>query len=214
MFTGIVEEIGTIISALKGARSASLIIKAALVCEDIKLGDSIAVNGVCLTAKDFGPNTFSADVMNETIERSGLGALSVGSRVNLERAMMANGRFGGHIVSGHIDGIGRILKKENDGNAVWITVTAPESIMKYIVEKGSIAIDGVSLTIAKVSKNSFAVSVIPHTGTATILLDKRPGDSVNLENDIVGKYIERFCQINKKRDGGITYEFLAETGFN
>ena len=214
MFTGIVEEVGTIRSAMKGARSGRLVINAALICEDMKLGDSVAVNGVCLTVTDFGPDAFSADVMNETLKRSSLGALKGGSRVNLERAMAANSRFGGHIVSGHIDGLGQIIKKEKDDNAVWLTVSAPESIMKYIVEKGSAAIDGVSLTIAKVKAESFSVSVIPHTGTATILLDKRPGDTVNLENDIIGKYIERFCQIDKKRDSRITYEFLAENGYN
>lgn len=217
MFTGIIEEIGTIVSVQKGARSARLTIKAEVIFNDMKLGDSIAVNGVCLTVTEFGRNTFSADVMNETLSRSGLGTLSVGSRVNLERAMQANGRFGGHIVTGHIDGIGEIMKKERDDNAFWLTVSAPDEIMKYIVEKGSITIDGVSLTVARVSEQHFAVSIIPHTGKSTILLDKRQGATVNLEIDIIGKYIERFLyaqQTNDKTKSNLTYEFLTNAGFN
>ena len=217
MFTGIIEEIGTITVVQKGAKSARLTIKADIIIEDMKQGDSIAVNGVCLTVTDFDQDTFSADVMNETLSRSGLGRLCAGSRVNLERAMLANGRFGGHIVSGHIDGTGEIFRKERDDNAVWLTVSAPDDIMKYIVEKGSVTIDGVSLTVARVSEQHFAVSIIPHTGRATILLDKKPGDTVNLEIDIIGKYIERFISAQQKNDTAksrITYEFLADAGFN
>ena len=217
MFTGIIEEIGTITAVQKGAKSARLTIKADMIFEDMKLGDSIAVNGVCLTVTDFNQNTFSADVMNETLSRSGLGRLSAGSSVNLERAMQANGRFGGHIVSGHIDGTGEIIRKARDDNAVWLTVSAPEHIMKYIVEKGSVTIDGVSLTVARAEKQHLAVSIIPHTGKATILLDKRPGETVNLEIDIIGKYIERFLSalpVKDKATSNITYEFLANAGFN
>jgi len=217
MFTGIIEEIGTIVSVQKGAKSARLTIRAEIIFEDMKLGDSIAVNGVCLTVTDFCQNAFSADVMNETLSRSGLGRLSVDGKVNLERAMQANGRFGGHIVSGHIDGTGEITKKERDDNAVWLTVSASEKIMRYIVEKGSITVDGVSLTVARALGKHFAVSVIPHTGKATILLDKRPGDTVNLEIDIIGKYIERFLSsrpANDKEKSKITHEFLASAGFN
>jgi riboflavin synthase len=216
MFTGIIEEIGTVASVQKGARSARLTIKADVVFDDIKLGDSIAVNGVCLTVTDFNANTFRADVMNETISRSNLGRLSVGSRVNLERAMQANGRFGGHIVSGHIDGTGEIIRQERDDNAMWLTVSAAEELLIYIIEKGSVAIDGVSLTVARVSDKHFAVSIIPHTGKATILLDKRSGDTVNLELDIIGKYIARFLsvqQANDKPKSNITHEFLANAGF-
>ena len=217
MFTGIIEEIGTIASIQKGAKSARLTIRGQIIFEDMKIGDSIAVNGVCLTVTDFGRNEFHADVMNETLSRSGLGALITGSRVNLERAMRADGRFGGHIVSGHIDGTGRIVKKERDDNAVRITVFAPEKIMKYVVEKGSVTIDGISLTVAGESENHFTVSVIPHTGKATILLEKNAGDNVNLETDIVGKYIERFMSFKQKDDNtnsNITYEFLEKAGFN
>lgn len=217
MFTGIVEETGTIMSVQKGERSARLSIRAEIIFEDMKPGDSVAVNGVCLTVTDFSQDMFSADVMNETLSRSGLGSLSAGSRVNLERAMPANGRFGGHIVSGHIDGTGKIVKKERDDNAVWITVSATANIMKYIVEKGSIVIDGISLTVARAFEESFAVSIIPHTGKATTLLDKRPGDLVNLENDIIGKYIEQFLgaqQTDDKAESNITLEFLTNAGFN
>ncbi|MPM15053.1 Riboflavin synthase [bioreactor metagenome] len=217
MFTGIIEEIGTITAVQKGAKSVRLTIKADVIFDDMKLGDSIAVNGVCVTVTDFNQNTFSADVMNETLSRSGLGQLSVGSRVNLERAMQASGRFGGHIVSGHIDGTGEIIRKERDDNAVWLTVTAPKELMKYIVEKGSVTIDGVSLTVARSAEQYFAVSIIPHTGKATILLDKKPGDTVNVEIDIIGKYIERFLSAqpaNNMNKSKITYEFLANAGFN
>lgn len=217
MFTGIIEEIGTINAVQKGAKSVRLTIKADVIFDDMKLGDSIAVNGVCVTVTDFNPNTFSADVMNETLSRSGLGQLSVGSRVNLERAMQASGRFGGHIVSGHIDGTGEIIRKERDDNAVWLTVTAPKELMNYIVEKGSVTIDGVSLTVARSAEQYFAVSIIPHTGKATILLDKKPGDTVNVEIDIIGKYIERFLSAqpaNNMNKSKITYEFLANAGFN
>lgn len=216
IFTGIIEEIGKISSIQKGARSARLTIQSKLIFDDLKTGDSVAVNGVCLTAASLSHTEFSADVMNETLSRSNLGALSVGSRVNLERAMMSGGRFGGHIVSGHIDGTGQITKTERDDNAVWITISAAPDIMKYIVKKGSITIDGISLTVAKVDEKSFAVSVIPHTGKATTLLDKTPGQAVNLENDVVGKYIERFLSIREKDENpksGITMEFLANAGF-
>lgn len=216
MFTGIIEEIGTIVSVKKGAHSSRLSINAEQIFEDTKVGDSIAVSGVCLTVAELGRNVFSADVMNETLRRSGLGELVVGGRVNLERAMQLNGRFGGHIVSGHIDGTGQIVKKERDDNAVWVTVSAQESIMKYIVEKGSIAIDGISLTVARVTQESFAVSLIPHTGKNTTLLDKKPGETVNLENDIVGKYIERFMGVHNldvRPQSNITLDFLANAGF-
>jgi len=151
------------------------------------------------------------------MRRSSLGSLKSGSKVNLERAMPANGRFGGHIVSGHIDGVGKIAHIEKDDNAVWYAINAPQSIMRYIVEKGSIAIDGISLTIAKVENDSFQVSIIPHTLKETILSDKGVGDIVNLENDIVGKYIEKFVALNKETDkcskSGISMEFLAGNGF-
>jgi len=216
MFTGIVEEMGTIAGIQKGTKSAVLTIQAQKVFSDIHIGDSIALNGVCLTVTSFSGNTYTADVMNETLRRSSLGSLTIGSKVNLERAMAANGRFGGHIVSGHIDGTGTITKVEKDDNAIWYTIAAEESLMKYIVEKGSIAIDGISLTVAKRSDMDFAISMIPHTAKETVLSQKKPGDIVNLENDIVGKYIEQLMHYEKKeekKESRLTKEFLLQAGF-
>lgn len=212
MFTGIVEEIGRIENIKKGTKSSVLTIKGKLVLEGIQLGDSIAVNGVCLTVTSFTAKAFTADVMHETLNRSSFLNLKVGNEVNLERAMSANGRFGGHIVSGHIDGTGKIVKIQKDDNAVWYTIKADEPIMKYIVEKGSIAIDGISLTVATLHKDSFSVSVIPHTVSQTILSLKGVGDMVNLENDVIGKYIERLLSFDQKKNN-ITKEFLYVNGF-
>ena len=191
MFTGIIEEVGVIKNIKMGAKSAVITIQANKVMEDIHLGDSIAMNGVCLTVTSFDKNSYSVDVMHETLRRTNLGALKGGSRVNLERAMAADGRFGGHIVAGHVDGTGVITSMKQDDNAVWIDIETDASVLKYIVEKGSITIDGISLTVAQVDSRSFAVSVIPHTGMHTTLLEKKPGDSVNLETDMIGKYVEK-----------------------
>ena len=191
MFTGIVEEKGSIKSITHGAKSAVLYIKAERIMSDVKIGDSIAVNGVCLTATRIMPDGFTADVMAETLRRSSLGSLKAGSHVNLERAMAADGRFGGHIVSGHIDGTGTIREFRREDNAIWVTVACDSGLLRYIVEKGSIAIDGISLTVASVSDDSFKVSIIPHTASETILIEKKPGDLVNLENDIIGKYVDK-----------------------
>lgn len=215
MFTGIIEEIGEMVRMEAASTSGKIELKADKVLEDTKIGDSIAVNGVCLTVIRLKGDGFVADVMPETLKRSNLGQLSPGSRVNLERAMAMNGRFGGHIVSGHIDGTGTIEKVWREQNAVWYTVRTPGELMRYIVEKGSIAIDGTSLTVAKVTKESFSVSIIPHTLGETILGQKKAGDVVNLENDIIGKYVERFMQPKdqEKTGGGITKEFLFQVGF-
>ena len=212
MFTGIVEEIGTVKKIARGQK-AYLEIQADKIFSDIHIGDSIAVNGVCLTVTSFSGKIFTADVMNETFSRSSLGSLKTGSHVNLERAMSANGRFGGHIVSGHIDGTGKITNIKKDGNAVWYKISADENIIKYTVEKGSIAIDGISLTVARVERDNFSVSIIPHTSEETILSEKQLGDTVNLENDIIGKYVERFLNFNKTGKSNITRDFLAEYGF-
>ena len=195
----------------RGARSAVLHLRARTVLEDLELGDSVAVNGVCLTVTALRPGGFSADVMHETLDRSALSELRPGSAVNLERAMAANGRFGGHIVSGHIDGTGTISSFRREDNAVWVTVATPANLLRYIVEKGSVAIDGVSLTVAAVTGRDFSVSLIPHTGAQTILLQKRVVDQVNLECDIIGKYVEKLLQPHKETN--ITMEFLAEHGF-
>ena len=194
MFTGIVEEKGTVGHISLAGISGSIAIKARKVLEGTRIGDSIAVNGVCLTVVSLRPDGFTADVMAETIRRTSLGSCQPGDPVNLERAMAADGRFGGHIVAGHIDGVGTIRSAVPEGNAVWITIEAPPQILRYIVEKGSIAIDGISLTVAYVDESVFKVSVIPHTAAETTLLSKKAGDIVNLENDIVGKYIEKLMR--------------------
>ncbi len=223
MFTGIIEEKGTVSKIMKTASQAVLTIKAQKIMEDIHKGDSIAVNGICLTVISFSKNEFRADVMHETLNRTALKMLKPGSSVNLERAMAAGGRFGGHIVSGHIDGTGKITDIKEDSLAVWYTIEAQPGILRYIVEKGSIAVDGISLTVAKVNQTTFSVSTIPHTRNVTTLGDRRPGDLVNLENDIVGKYVEKFmCEknthettrdINEKKTHGITREKLARYGY-
>lgn len=212
MFTGIIEEIGHIKFIKKGTKSEILRISANTVLNGSKIGDSICVNGVCLTITSMGHDTFDADVMHETLNRSNLSELMTGSCVNLERAMANDGRFGGHIVSGHIDGCGVIDDIRKDDNAYWYRIRAPKEIMKYIVMKGSITIDGISLTVADVTNDSFSVSIIPHTRANTIFRKKRRGDKVNLENDIIGKYVEKF--INKTKDSGVTYETLTKYGFN
>ncbi len=212
MFTGIIEEIGTILAIKKGTRSAVLTVKAEKIMKDIHIGDSIAVNGVCLTVISFENGQFDADIMPETLNRSSLGQLKSGSHVNLERAMATDGRFGGHIVAGHIDGTGTIHEIKKDDNAVWYTINAEDKIMRYIIEKGSVAIDGISLTVAQTFKNYFKVSIIPHTMQKTVLEEKKKGDIVNLENDCVGKYVEHLLGLEKKT-GGITVNFLRENGF-
>ncbi len=223
MFTGIIEEKGMISRIMKTASQAILTIKAKKVMEDIHIGDSIAVNGICLTVTSFSANEFQADVMHETLDRTSLKMLKPGSSVNLERAMAAGGRFGGHMVSGHIDGTGRITDIKEDSLAIWYTIETSPEILHYIVEKGSIAIDGISLTVAKVTQTTFAVSTIPHTRVVTTLGERRAGDLVNLENDIVGKYVEKFIyekntheimkENSEKKTRGITREKLAQYGY-
>ena len=215
MFTGIVEELGQVKALSLRGNSGTLTVKAKKVLEGTKIGDSIAVNGVCLTVTNMKNNEFSADVMAETVRRSSLGALRDGSYVNLERAMAADGRFGGHIVSGHIDGTGQIESMRREENAVWVTIACTDKILDLIVEKGSICIDGISLTVAAVTKRNFSVSVIPHTGEETTLLKKKAGDPVNLENDIVGKYIQKFVDIGRNsgadREKCLTMKMPRET---
>lgn len=214
MFTGLIEEVGTLRAVRRGAHSAVLSIGAETVLSGLKTGDSVAVNGVCLTVTAQDSGGFTADVMHETLNRSSLGALAPGSPVNLERAMAADSRFGGHIVSGHIDGTGTIRALRRDDNAVWYTVSAAPSLLKYIVEKGSIAIDGISLTVAAVDDASFSVSIIPHTAASTILGTKRPGDTVNLETDLIGKYVEKLLTFrDQPASGGLTLEILRQNGF-
>ena len=209
MFTGIVEETGRVKAVRRGSTEAKLIISACVVLGKkasmsdpanpgipTRIGDSICVNGVCLTVTAMDSASFTADVMPETFSRSSLGSLRPGQMVNLERAMPAYGRFGGHIVSGHIDGTGKILEVKRDGNAVWYRIRASADIIRLIVEKGSIAIDGISLTVADVSAGdqTFRVSVIPHTLAVTALAERKPGDTVNLETDIIGKYAAKLME--------------------
>lgn len=216
MFTGIVEEKGKIRRISSGGVSAVVEISACKVLEGTKLGDSIAVNGICLTVTSIGRDFFTADVMAETMRRTSLSMCRAGSEVNLERAMAADGRFGGHIVSGHIDGTGTIASMKREENAVWVKISAGKPILDLIVEKGSIAIDGISLTVAEITERDFSVSVIPHTGEETILLSKKPGDPVNLENDIIGKYVQKLMSLSaddENSESGISMDFLRECGF-
>lgn len=215
MFTGIVEEIGVIKKITKGVNSEKLLIQCNKVLEETKLGDSICTNGVCLTVTDINDHSFQADVMTETLLRSNLGNLTLGSEVNLERALTLSSRLGGHIVSGHIDGVGKIVSLKRIDNSIEVTIEAKLSILKYIIEKGSITIDGISLTVTYVDNKAFKVCIIPHTGENTILLKKKVGESVNLECDILGKYVERLLsfKVEEKKKSNISEDFLRENGF-
>lgn len=216
MFTGIVEEVGILEDLHRGNMFSRLKIKAGKVLEGTKMGDSIAVNGICLTVTRLEKDCFEADVMAETFKRTNLGSLVKGSPLNLERALSLSSRLGGHVVSGHIDGTGVIIAMEAEGNAVWMTIKTDCKILNYIIEKGAVAIDGVSLTVAYVDNRIFKVSVIPHTGEETILLKKRPGDTVNLENDLIGKYVEKlmaFRKAEKEQAGSLDMDFLRKNGF-
>ena len=222
MFTGIIEEVGTVMSVKSSANAMKLTIRAPKVTQDINMGDSIAVNGICLTACGLGRESFTVDVMGETLSRTSLKVLKCGSHVNLERALTLNGRLGGHIVSGHIDGIGTVTAIKNDDIARLITISAPQAVMDLIVEKGSVAVDGISLTVASVSSGDFTVSVIPHTMDNTILTEKTPGDTVNLENDCIGKYVRKLMELSehemqdaaaRRCSGRVTAGFLTENGF-
>ncbi len=206
MFTGIVEEAG-IVTAVQPGR---LTISATEVLKGTKLGDSIAVNGACLTVANIGDNTFSVDIMLETLRRTNLGALLLGQGVNLERSLAADGRFGGHFVQGHVDGTGKIISMVPEGEALLMEVAAPPDIMRYLVEKGYIAVDGISLTIIRCNATSFAVSLVAYTQKHTTLGGKRVGEVVNLEVDIMAKYVERMREESKP---GISLEFLGEHGF-
>ena len=216
MFTGIIEEVG----ALERLAGGEIAIRAKKVLEDVALGDSIAVNGICLTVTHFDAAHFVADVMPETVRRTSLAELKRGSRVNLERALTLKSRLGGHIVSGHIDGAGTIAAMQEEGNAVLLTVRASTSILRYIVEKGSVALDGISLTVARAGAAEFTVSLIPHTREITNLREKRIGSRLNIETDILGKYVEKLFPGGRapgdtapRSAGGLTLGFLREQGF-
>ena len=217
MFTGIIEEVG----ALERLAGGEIAIRAKKVLEDVALGDSIAVNGICLTVTHFDAAHFTADVMPETVRRTSLAELKRGSRVNLERALTLRSRLGGHIVSGHIDGVGTIAAMQEEGNAILLTVRASDDVLRYVVEKGSVALDGISLTVARVSAADFTVSLIPHTREITNLREKRMGSRLNIETDILGKYVEKLFpgahtrgeSDAPKSAGGLTMDFLRQQGF-
>ena len=210
MFTGIIEETGVITNIRPSGRSSRITISATGILSDMKSGDSINTNGVCLTVTEFTPKTFTVDVMPETMQRTAFHELKTGSRVNLERALRLTDRIGGHLVSGHVDGTGTINRIKKDENAIWLTILAGKPILRYVVEKGSIAIDGISLTIASVDEHSFKVSIIPHTLNETTILDRKVGDTVNLECDIIGKYVEK---LRDRKMENLDMNFLAENGF-
>lgn len=215
MFTGIIEEVGIIKGSSHGAASARLTVGAKKVLEGTRVGDSIAVNGVCLTVVQLTPQGFTADVMAETLSKTNLGGLMPGDRVNLERALRLGDRLGGHLVSGHIDGVGTITRREKHDIATLITIRAPRAVMRYVIKKGSVAIDGISLTVVDFQDDSFQVSLIPHTAHATALGEKETGAVVNLESDLIGKYVERLTLFPEKNDmeSKINLKFLAEHGF-
>ena len=207
MFTGIVEEIGMV----RGISLGSLTIEAKKMLDGIKPGDSIAINGACLTVTSVGKDKFSVDVMPETVRRTNLGRLHYGTPVNLERAMLAEGRFGGHFVQGHVDDIGKVLSLQPEEEAIIARISAPASLVPYMVNKGFIAVDGVSLTVIDCDDLSFSVSLVTYTREHTTLGSRKPGDIVNLEVDIIAKYVERFEQRYDR--GGLTLDFLEEQGF-
>ncbi|MFK9090470.1 riboflavin synthase [Bacillus salipaludis] len=218
MFTGIIEEIGTLSNIQRTGESFVLTIEAKKVLEDVHLGDSIAVNGVCLTVTSFSARHFTVDVMPETVKATSLHTVKRGSKVNLERAMAAGGRFGGHFVSGHIDGTGVIKGKRAFENAIYYEIEADPNVLRYVILKGSVAVDGTSLTVFGVTENSFTISLIPHTLSETILGHKGSGDIVNLECDMIGKYVGHYINNlstdpGQKNKSGITEKFLEENGF-
>ncbi|MBO5560050.1 MAG: riboflavin synthase [Firmicutes bacterium] len=209
MFTGIVEEVGIVEKT-----GIQPVIRARKILEDIHIGDSICVNGACLTVTEFTNDRFTVDIMPESMRCTNLGELKKGSRVNLERAMPANGRFGGHIVSGHVDGTGIISDIKQDGIAVVYRIKADKAILRYIVNKGSIAIDGISLTVCSIDEKSFGVSIIPHTQRETTLSFKKVGDTVNLETDIIAAYAEKFLNLRSEtKESTIDMDFLRKCGF-
>lgn len=218
MFTGIVEEIGTLTEIAGGSLAARLTIRASKIVTDVQLGDSISVNGVCLTVTSFTPRQFTVDVMPETWKKTSLSQLRRGHAVNLERAMAMNSRFGGHIVTGHVDGTGTIQSRETYGNAVLFCIEAEADLLKYMIPRGSITVDGISLTIVDVWEQGFSISLIPHTLAHTSMRERKIGERVNLECDIIGKYVERLLHLpatssQKQAAPQIDYDFLQRHGF-
>lgn len=216
MFTGIIEEKGILKEIIPSSQSVSLTIQCEKVTQDAKVGDSIAVNGICLTITIFTSSSFKADVMPETMRKTNLGSLRVGEKVNLERALRLGDRLGGHIVTGHIDGTGKVINREEEDNAIWLEIAASSNILKYIVQKGSVALDGTSLTIADMGEKSFKVSLIPLTAEMTTLKSKKYRDIINIECDVIGKYIEKLIEkdtLEKDTTKTIDLNFLQQSGF-
>ncbi|MDY0267841.1 riboflavin synthase [Trichloromonas sp.] len=215
MFTGLIEDLGTVRELRKGAAGARLTVATAIPMEELALGESIAVNGICLTVTGFGGGSFTADVSPETLGRSSLGGLLPGNRVNLERALRLGDRLGGHWVSGHVDAVGILEERRLDGNAWRLTFRLPAEVNRYVVEKGSVAIDGISLTVNSVGDETFSVAIIPHTLEMTTLKESRAGMRVNIETDILGKYVERLLGRSPRDEtrAAVDLEFLAKHGF-
>ncbi|SHJ47834.1 riboflavin synthase alpha chain [Hathewaya proteolytica DSM 3090] len=216
MFTGIIEEVGQVKNIQVNNEYAVITISAEIIMEDLKIGDSVSTNGVCLTVEKILDSSFRAHVMAETLRRSNLGYLKIMDKVNLERAMMCNGRFGGHMVTGHVDCLGFVKGSHKEGNAIWIDIDIEEKYMRYIVEKGSITLNGISLTIAAVKEHEFSVSIIPHTAKSTVLIENiQGGVPINIECDILGKYVENMMKREHEScaSSKISESFLAENGF-
>jgi len=217
MFTGIVEELGKVKAIARGTKSIRLTVMASKVLSDVQIGDSIAVNGACLTVVEYTGNWFTADVMPETVKSTVLTGLQNGDTVNLERTLRVGDRFGGHIVSGHIDGVGKIIAKDANDNAIIVKIKAGPEVMRYIIKKGSIAIDGISLTVVNYDSDWFTVSLIPHSATMTTLGFKKIGAVVNLEADVIGKYVEKLLGLHSAQlqsaTSNIGMDFLQQHGF-
>ena len=211
MFTGIIEEMGSVKTLRHEAGAARLVVSASMVLGGTAPGDSICVNGVCLTVVDMDKRGFSADVAVETLKVTNLGELKTGAKVNLERALQLSARIGGHLVSGHVDAVGRIREKREEGNGWRIFIDAPDTVLRYVIKKGSIAIDGISLTVADVDKKGFSIAMIPHMAKLTTLGFKSAGDSINLETDLIGKYVERL--LAGRVEDGVSLELLRKSGF-
>ncbi len=214
MFTGLIEDLGTLQEIRTGTDQAQLTVATGLPMSELTLGESIAVNGVCLTVTSFGGGAFCADVSPETLNCTSLGRLSRGDRVNLERALRLSDRLGGHLVTGHVDGLGRIVEHRKHGNAWLFKFQIDAAVNSFLVAKGSVTIDGISLTVNEVFEDCFSLTIIPHTLTMTTLQDRKIGDEVNIETDLIGKYVARFLQDGAAdKPQGVTMDILAKHGF-
>lgn len=216
MFSGIIEKVGKVRSIQSGDEGARIAVEAGTLLDGVQIGDSIAINGACMTVVAFAGTVFEADISPESLRLTNLGALRTGDEVNLERALALGDRVGGHLVTGHIDGMGRIRSRRADGDSIWLTVEAPPEVMRYIVYKGSVAVDGISLTVADCNEETFSIAIIPHTSEKTTLTGKKDGMPVNLEADLIGKYVEKLLAPHAGKEGkssGVSLETLKEQGY-